>query len=85
LDRINELREKHDHVLDDLAMDILRVLSSPDIEVRRKCLSVVMQLVSSKNTADVVAFLKKEILKTNEQESEKVFSIFFLLFQFISI
>ena len=27
LDRLNELREKHDKVLDDLVMDILRVLS----------------------------------------------------------
>ena len=27
LDRINELREKHDKVLDDLVMDVLRVLT----------------------------------------------------------
>ncbi|KAJ1565826.1 coatomer subunit beta [Nowakowskiella sp. JEL0078] len=71
LERLNELREKHERVLDDLAMDILRVLSSPDIEVRRKCLDIALEMVSSRNVDEVVGFLKKELVKTHEGEYEK--------------
>ncbi|RKO85232.1 adaptin N terminal region-domain-containing protein [Blyttiomyces helicus] len=71
LDRVNELREKYDRVLDDLVMDILRVLSSPDIEVRRKALKISMEMVSSRNVDEVVSFLKRELLKTHEGEYEK--------------
>ncbi|KAJ3331044.1 coatomer subunit beta [Blyttiomyces sp. JEL0837] len=71
LDRINELREKHDRVLDDQVMDILRVLSSPDIDVRRKCLKIAMDMTSSRNVDEVVAFLKKELIKTQDLEYEK--------------
>ncbi|KAI8831069.1 adaptin N terminal region-domain-containing protein [Chytriomyces cf. hyalinus JEL632] len=71
LDRLTELREKHERVLDDLVMDILRVLTSPDIDVRKKCLGIAMEMTSSRNVAEVVAFLKKELLKTQDQEYEK--------------
>ncbi|KAJ3108429.1 coatomer subunit beta [Phlyctochytrium planicorne] len=74
LDRIDEIREKHDRVLDDLVMDILRVLARhvfPDIDVRRKVLRIAMQLCSARNIDEVVAFLKKELLKTNDQDYEK--------------
>ena len=82
LDRITDLREKHGNVLDDLVMDLLRVLSSPDIEVRRRCLLLAMEMVSAKNVADILTFLKKEMGKTHDQEYEKVgplsfFSSFF--------
>ncbi|KAJ3183421.1 coatomer subunit beta [Geranomyces variabilis] len=71
LERINELREKHDRVLEDLAMDILRVLHSPDITVRQKCLNLAMEMVSTRNVTDVVGFLKKELVKTHDEEYEK--------------
>ncbi|RUP49758.1 adaptin N terminal region-domain-containing protein [Jimgerdemannia flammicorona] len=71
LDRLDELRAKHERVLDDLVMDILRVLSSPDIEVRRKALRIVLEMVSTRNVQDVVLFLKKELAKTHDQEYEK--------------
>lgn len=34
-------------------MDILRVLSSPDLEVRRKTLNLALDLVSSRNIEEV--------------------------------
>ena len=40
-------------------MDILRVLSTPDSEVRKKTLSLVLDLVSSRNIEDIVLVLKK--------------------------
>ncbi len=72
LDRLSELRQKHDRVLDDQVMDVLRVLTSPDLEVRRKCLKLAMEMVSNRNVDEVVAFLKKELVKTHEQDYEKV-------------
>ncbi|KAG9306557.1 hypothetical protein G9A89_004754 [Geosiphon pyriformis] len=71
LDRLEELREKHENILDDLVLDILRVLSSPDIEVRRKALRIGLELVSNRNVQEVVVFLKKELAKTIDQDFEK--------------
>ena len=61
----------YEKILAELVMDILRVLSSPDLEVRRKTLSLAMELVTSRNIEEMVLILKKEINKTQgsvEQE-----------------
>lgn len=71
LDRVDQLRKKNDAVLDDLIMEILRVLTSPDIDVRRKALDIALEMVSSKNVEEVVLLLKKELSKTVDQEYEK--------------
>ncbi|KAB5535171.1 putative coatomer complex beta chain [Coniochaeta sp. 2T2.1] len=71
LDRVDQLRKKNDGVLDDLIMEVLRVLSSADIDVRRKALSIALDMVSSKNVEEVVLLLKKELSKTVDQEYEK--------------
>ncbi|KAI1820059.1 Coatomer, beta subunit [Xylaria intraflava] len=71
LDRVNQLRQRNDGVIDDLIMEILRVLSSPDIDVRRKALGIALEMVSSKNVEEVVLLLKKELSKTVDQEYEK--------------
>ncbi|KAJ2844379.1 coatomer subunit beta, partial [Coemansia erecta] len=47
-------------------MDLLRVLGTPDLDVRRKALSIVMKLVSRRNIDDVISVLKKELSKTVE-------------------
>ncbi|KAI5703002.1 hypothetical protein M8J75_006605 [Diaphorina citri] len=66
LDRLIALRENpsHERVLQDLVMDILRVLASPDLEVRKKTLNLAMELVSSRNIEEMVLVLKKEVSKT---------------------
>ena len=71
LDRVDQLRRKNPGVLDDLIMEILRVLSSPDIDVRRKALGIALEMVSSKNVEEVVLLLKKELSKTVDQAYEK--------------
>ena len=40
-------------------MDILRVLATPDSEVRKKTLSLVLDLVSTRNIEEIVQVLKK--------------------------
>ncbi|KAL1896975.1 coatomer subunit beta [Ceratocystis pirilliformis] len=71
LDKVDQLRRKNEGILDDLTMEILRALSSPDIDVRRKALTIAMEMVSSKNVEEVVLLLKKELAKTVDQEFEK--------------
>ena len=71
LDRLDALRSRHEHVIDPLVMDLLRVLSSPDMDVRRKALRIALEMVSSRNIEEVVLLLKKELMKTVEQAQDK--------------
>ena len=79
LDRVDQLRQRNEGVLDDLTMEILRVLSSTDIDVRKKALNLALAMVSSKNVEEVVMLLKKELSKTLDEQYEKVWC-FELLF-----
>jgi len=71
LERVNQLRRRNEGVLDDLTMEILRVLSSPDLDVRRKALAIALEMVSSKNVQEVIMLLKKELSKTVDEQYEK--------------
>ncbi|KAL8666521.1 MAG: hypothetical protein Q9202_001319 [Teloschistes flavicans] len=71
LERVEQLRKRNEGVLDDLIMEILRVLSSPDLDVRKKALDLAMEMVSSKNVEEVVMLLKKELSKTVDEQYEK--------------
>nr|XP_054775033.1 coatomer subunit beta-like isoform X2 [Lytechinus pictus] len=66
LDRLIALKDTpaHEKVLQDLVMDILRVLSASDLEVRRKTLDLALDLISSRNIEEMVLVLKKEVSKT---------------------
>ena len=61
LDRLIALRENtpSERVLQELVMDILRVLSATDYDVRKKILQLALDLVSSRNVQEMVMFLKK--------------------------
>ncbi|XP_059482364.1 coatomer subunit beta isoform X2 [Neocloeon triangulifer] len=67
LDRLIALKEhlSHERVLQELVMDIVRVLASPDLEVRRKTLALALELVSSRNIEELVLVLRKEVAKTH--------------------
>lgn len=51
----DDLKMKSDYIVlfQDLVMDILRVLSAPDLEVRKKTLTLALDLVSSRNIEEV--------------------------------
>ena len=55
LDRLFSLKDNpaQEKILQDLVMDILRVLSSTDLEVRRKALKLVGELVTSRIVDEV--------------------------------
>jgi coatomer subunit beta len=71
LDRFKSLKNTYGKLLDDFAIDTLRVLASPDLDVRKKAVSIMLEMVSRKNVSDIVSFLKKEVLKARDQEQEK--------------
>ena len=47
-------------------MDILRALTSPDLDVRQKTLDLALDLVSSRNVSELVKFLQKEVQRSAE-------------------
>ncbi|KAL5204209.1 hypothetical protein ABZP36_009080 [Zizania latifolia] len=71
LDRLHELRASHRDVMVDVVMDVLRALSSPNVDVRRKVLDLVLDLLTPRNVEEVVMYLKKEVVKTQAGELEK--------------
>jgi len=72
LDKVNELHEKHEGVLEDLVTEVLQVLSSPDLDVRNKALEIALKMITSRNVEEVIGVLKKDLIKTVEQDYEKV-------------
>jgi coatomer subunit beta len=73
LDKVNELHQEHEGILEDLVMEVLHVLSSPDLDVRDKALQIALKMVTSRNVEDVIGLLKKDLTKTVEQDYEKVY------------
>jgi coatomer subunit beta len=70
LDRLCEMKKFHSKIVQELLMDILRVLSSPNIYICKKALEVAIDLVGPKNIEEVIALLKREVIKTQENDIE---------------
>ncbi|KAJ3680538.1 hypothetical protein LUZ60_016816 [Juncus effusus] len=64
LDRLDELRAAQKGVMVEVVMDVLRALGSPNLDIRRKVLSIALELLTPRNIDEVVLFLKKEVVKT---------------------
>ncbi|GMF72286.1 unnamed protein product [[Candida] boidinii] len=58
-------------MLDDMCLDILRILSTPSLEVRKKALKLSLTIISSRNVEDVIKLLRKELTKTLDSSEEK--------------
>ena len=71
LDRIAELKDAHRYVMQEMVMDILRAVSTPNVDIRKKALDIVLDLVTGRNIDEVVAALKKEIQKSQTDTGEK--------------
>lgn len=71
LERINDLHKAHPGVLLDLSLDILQVLSSQDLDVKKKALDVTLKFITSRNVEDVVKLLKKELQRTSSANEDK--------------
>ncbi|CDK25632.1 unnamed protein product [Kuraishia capsulata CBS 1993] len=71
LERVTDLHKKNPGMLDDMCLEILRILSAQAMDVRKKALDLTLELVSSRNVEDVVKLLKKELQKTASSNEEK--------------
>ncbi|CAI0550560.1 unnamed protein product [Linum tenue] len=71
LDRLQELKSSHREIMVDLVMDVLRALSSPNLDIRRKTLDIILDLITARNVNEIVQMLKKEVVKTQSGELEK--------------
>ncbi|CAK7354178.1 unnamed protein product [Dovyalis caffra] len=71
LDRLNELKSSHREIMVERIMDVLRALSSPNLDIQRKTLDIVLELITPRNINEVVLMLKKEVMKTQNGEHEK--------------
>lgn len=61
LQRVKAIAEKADDQLDQLVMDVLLVLTTPDLGVRKAALDLALQLVSARTITPVLNVLKKEL------------------------
>jgi coatomer subunit beta len=66
-----ELKDKHREVMTEMLMDVLRALSAPNMDIRKKTLDIALDLITQRNIDEVVQVLKKEIMKTQSKELEK--------------
>ncbi|TKY64680.1 Coatomer subunit beta-1 [Spatholobus suberectus] len=71
LDRLNELKSSNRDIMVEMVMDVLRALSTPNLDIRRKTLDIALELITPRNIDEVVMMLKKEVVKTQSGEHEK--------------
>lgn len=71
LERIHLIDSKNPGILQDLILDILRILSSPDIDIKKKSIEIALDLISSRNVEEVVKLFKKELTKTVNSDADK--------------
>ncbi|KAL1292623.1 hypothetical protein HN51_053193 [Arachis hypogaea] len=71
LDRLNELKSSNREIMVEMVMDVLRALSSPNLDIRRKTIDIALELITPRNIDEVVLMLKKEVVKTQNGEQEK--------------
>lgn len=69
LERLEGLKKNHTKILQELLMDILRALSSPNPDICKKVLDVAMDIVNVRNVVEVVNTLKREVTKLDGEDA----------------
>ena len=70
LDRLSELKKHHSKVLQENLMDIMRALSSPNIDICKKTLALAIDMVGPRNIEEVMQLLKREVVRAQESDLE---------------
>ncbi|VDM33224.1 unnamed protein product [Hydatigera taeniaeformis] len=65
LNSLIDLRARHEKILQELVMDVVRILSASDVELRNKALELIVDLVTTRTVDDLMAFLRKELIKAS--------------------
>lgn len=68
LDRLIDLKTHHGKVVQEIIMDILRALNTPNIDICKKTLGLAIDLVNPRNVDDVMSILKKEVMRVQDAE-----------------
>jgi len=69
LERLDGLKKNHTKILQELLMDILRALSSPNPDICKKVLDVAMDIVNVRTVDEVVNTLKREVTKLDGEDA----------------
>lgn len=72
LDRLVNLKERYPDVMQTIVMDVLRALSNPTMDVKKKVLEITLDIISKRNIDDVFGALKKELIRTDENLDPKL-------------
>ena len=70
LDRLTELKAKYPRVMQETVMELLRALSSPDMDIKKKVLQIAMDLVSQRSVDEFITYLKKRANENPRRERE---------------
>jgi len=72
---LENLQIKHSKIVQELLMDILRALSSPNPDICQKVLEIAMESINARNVSSVVTTLKRELQKSLEDDNEKSLAV----------
>ena len=50
---LQELKERHREVMQEMLMDVLRALSAPNMDIRKKTLDIALDLITARNIDEV--------------------------------
>ena len=53
---MQELKERHRHVMQAMLMDVLRALATPNMDIRKKTLDIALDLITQQNIDEVRTF-----------------------------
>lgn len=67
------LKQTHKRILQEQAVELLRALSSPSIDIRTTCVNLVLDLLTERNVEDVIRIFKKELLAVQGKKEEIVY------------
>lgn len=83
LERLESMQTKHHKIVQELLMDIMRALASPNPDICQKVLQITMEAVTARNVHAVVTTLKRELQKALAEDSEKSTAVRHLLVEAI--
>jgi len=71
LDRLIDLKKDNTELLQEMVMDILRAVVSPNIDIKRKTLDLVLDLITPRNIEGVTGMLKNEVIKSQSENTSE--------------
>jgi len=71
LERLSSLQAQHSAVVNEVILDVLRVLSTADSEIRSRAIRLVLNGLSSRVAEEMVSFFRKELAKLRQVHDDK--------------